>query len=49
MRKWRQLVIAKGDGWDSFTKLFNYQIAGEINEQSRALAADLSTLWIKDT
>jgi putative ABC transport system ATP-binding protein len=34
----------------SFTKLLNlsnYQIAGEINEQSRALAADLSKLWTK--
>jgi len=30
-------------------KLLNYQIAGEINEQSRALAADLSKQWTKDT
>jgi hypothetical protein len=31
-----------------FTKLLNYQIGGERNEQSRALVTDLSMLWIKD-
>jgi hypothetical protein len=31
------------------TKLLNYQIVDEINDESRAMFAGLSTLWIKDT